>query len=140
MNIPEAIKVGHYTYDIKESDELIDASGRHGTVSHPNRLIRIDTTRGDVETADTLIHEMLHCIFYLHEIEGGDREAEEKLAARLTNGLCLLIADNPMTFRAIVDALDYDHIPHETISDLKVVGAGFEVSAPLGHGQPPEGD
>ena len=23
MNIPQAIKVGHYTYDIKESDELI---------------------------------------------------------------------------------------------------------------------
>ena len=75
-------------------------------MSHPERKIQIDTTHGDVDIADTLIHEMFHCIFYMHEIEGGNLEQEEKLAARLTNGLCMLMADNPELFAEIVTALD----------------------------------
>ena len=59
-----------------------------------NGRIRIKKGMDDTEKVNTIIHEVLHAIWYTHGIGLGD-QTEERVICAITNGLMAFIRDNP---------------------------------------------
>lgn len=58
----------------------------------------------DAETADTILHEILHAIFYKMYVGKGDDE--EAVVSKLATGLVTVMKDNPELFKALQKLVD----------------------------------
>ena len=81
-----------------------------GSVDHIKGLLTyVDT--GDSETADTIVHELLHCLWksqgLVHLIPP---EHEEAIVSILSTGIVTLFSDNPELFRALIDIAEGDSV------------------------------
>lgn len=104
MNLPRTLKIGAYVYEIEEIPTAEAwARNKHGESSRILRKVRVNTSLNDVEAADTTLHEILHCLFDQYMIEQGDNE--ERMVCTLGGALTATIADNPVIFHAILEAL-----------------------------------
>lgn len=102
--MPSAIKVGRHRYrvvnDVAEWNSLSNGTGvrhsDHGATHHHWSLIAINPTDSPSQQADSLLHEVLHVIWFVASLDHmpeGDRE--EPTVARLTPWLSLVLCDNP---------------------------------------------
>jgi hypothetical protein len=92
--LPQHIKVDEFYYEIvswKQKDaQDVD---RYGETSLPQKIIRIDESYGPRQAAETLIHELLHILFYRRGVQ---RERnEEHVVKQIAHGLAAVIHDNP---------------------------------------------
>jgi hypothetical protein len=65
-----------------------------GQCDHKKMMICIEEEQVPVEELDTVIHEILHAIWYQMSIGEGPME-EEPIVRRTANGLLQVILDNP---------------------------------------------
>jgi hypothetical protein len=92
--LPSPIKVDEFYYEVV-SWEQKDAQDmdRYGEVSLPQKIIRIDESYGPKQSAESLIHELMHVLFYRRGIQ---RERnEERVVKQLSHGIAALFHDNP---------------------------------------------
>lgn len=68
-------------------------------------IIRIKRGMDSVERANTIIHEILHAIWYTQGI-GLESKTEERVVCAITNGLIGFMRDNPEYTQEIIDMLE----------------------------------
>lgn len=94
MEMPKVVKVGAFDFSIEDWHPRTAANkGRYGECEFLNFVIRIDQSHRRCKVADTLIHEILHAIFWVWGIEDGDKE--ERLVNTLSTAICTVWRDNP---------------------------------------------
>lgn len=90
--VPKYINIFNYKYRIIETECIAHGSNRIGEVDIIAQEIRIIKTLSDEHKLNTIIHEVLHAIFYYL---GFTAEYEnEHLINSLAHGLCNSILDD----------------------------------------------
>jgi hypothetical protein len=104
VTLPATIRVGYRDYDVLEisplKSEAEGAVGRHSAVVCQIEL-RTDTK--PVETADTLVHEVLHAAWSVAGLSVKD--GEERIVTQLAHLLTQVIRDNPDLVAYLSEAL-----------------------------------
>ena len=106
MKLPKKIKVLSQDYEVVVMSTS-DAATKEKFSSCDSVLsvISIDTQCSNQQQAGTLIHEILHAVFFLMAIKAKNIQGEEELVSSMSNGLAAVMRDNPKTFKAIMEAL-----------------------------------
>ena len=104
MKKPKKVAVGHVVYDIREEDRLSEITGTSGTCGQDVQVILIDTQLGPDQERETVLHELLHAIFYatsaskmLEELEkvADVKDLEERFIQPVAGRLLEVLRDNP---------------------------------------------
>lgn len=113
VRLPVRVKVGWKMFTVVEWDPAVaEAQNKYGECDHINRTIRVDTTRGVRQTAETLWHECLHAAFDIsgaHDAPGadGDRYTEEQVVSVFGSWSMTMFVDNPELVRFLAWAAEY---------------------------------
>ena len=91
---PRIIKVLGRAYVISYEPALNLGVPNVGLCDNANMVIHILDGQHPVEEADTLIHELLHAIWFIMSIDQGGVD-EEAVVGRLASGLIGVFLDNP---------------------------------------------
>jgi len=107
IGLPDTIKILHKDFNLRE---------RSFSESFGNaRLAEIDFMKNEInfipiegsETVDSIIHEMLHGLFAMFDINASmSMEDEEHIVSALATGITTVMRDNPDLFYALQDMLD----------------------------------
>ena len=104
MPLPDSVKVGHATYELKHEPGLSQLTGATGVCGQDVQSILIDPMSGPDMQRETVLHEVLHAIFhgvglkpYLEEVEkeADIKELEEKVVNAASGLLLQVLRDNP---------------------------------------------
>lgn len=97
----EHIKIGPYRFEVNERNvEWMEKNAAHGTFDTLNLQINVVTENRDkIVILDTLLHEILHGIYYLFQLSKGD--SEERVVSALSTGLLTVLIDNPEIIKYI---------------------------------------
>lgn len=105
--MPALLRVGRMRYRVTQDSEEWNRlsteggmkGGDHGGTNHHMCLVAINPSDAPYQKADTLLHEVLHIIWYISAITGADLEhtddKDEYMVSHLTPWLAMVIADNP---------------------------------------------
>lgn len=99
---PDTIRVFGRTYSFNYETAGGLGQDRVGSCDNIHQIITIDGNQSLVEEADTVLHEVLHAIFYTMKI-GLDLDTEEKCVSALATGLIGVIQDNPEWAQWIIE-------------------------------------
>lgn len=103
--LPRTVKVGYADYTIEPWEHAqADAANRYGETDRIRRIIRVDTSHGRHQAAETTLHELLHCVYGMWEMPD-DKKKEERLVSIMAAGLATIWRDNPETFKWIAENL-----------------------------------
>ena len=103
---PTTVRVGYKTYRV-EFPIRVDHQDSLGEAAHSIGRIRVQAGMNDEETANTLLHEVLHGLVW-QAVDGCSllTSAQEELVVRtFANGLCAAMRDNPQLMPTIQRAL-----------------------------------
>ncbi len=95
IKLPKKIKIGYADYKVinmKSDYADHDSKEGHCQNSHHIITIRVDD-RPESEVANTLLHEVLHAIWFMWG--NGHAQEEETCVNTLSNGLMTCFRDNP---------------------------------------------
>ncbi|NBB81654.1 MAG: hypothetical protein GVY36_19800 [Verrucomicrobia bacterium] len=102
MKLPEQVKIGYKTYQIRPQDrDDTDTDYNFGFANHNINLIRSRDYGDKVDCANTLLHEILHGCFHVGSL-GLEHDEEERIVTVLTNQLIAAMQDSPDVFRWIM--------------------------------------
>ena len=112
MTFPSRVKVGHVRYKMRNEKGLTSIAGASGTCGEDTQLILVDDQLGPDQERDTVLHEVLHAVFYAMNVkavlpkdEAGDsKELEEKIIFALATRLLELLRDNPKLVEYLTQA------------------------------------
>ena len=97
MNIPETVNLGWRTYKIEQGEHRSDVNGDlYGEIKYEDNKIFIYRELDNDNKAVTLLHEMIHWIFYNAGQE--DWRKNENLIECLSENLYQIIKANPELF------------------------------------------
>ena len=97
-DLPKKVKVGYVDYKIEDWEPAqADSAQRYGETDRVRRIVRVDTTRGPQQSAETLLHEIIHCVYGMWNLPG-DHNKEEKIVTGLASGLATVWRDSPEIF------------------------------------------
>lgn len=104
------IRVGYKDFKIKFIEDLNDRAEAVGMCFKQKGIIEIEKSLIAVEMANTLMHEVLHAIHYVHGLSemGQDENSEERIVNSLANGLTQVFRDNPEFTSLVMSKLDYE--------------------------------
>lgn len=94
MKLPETIKIGPHTYTVKYEKEF---AGNHNALAqsrHKSLEIVVDPDQAATQLADTIIHEILHCINRQIEFTEKGQDVEEKAINALATMLLNVSREN----------------------------------------------
>lgn len=93
MKLPKKIRIGYKGFKVEPWKSESDT---YGVIDYKTGLIKIKDDLDDEETANTLIHEILHGIFYETGLSLDMKyDEEEKLVFVLANSICRFFLENP---------------------------------------------
>jgi hypothetical protein len=94
MKLPKQIKVGYADFKVVNlKSEYADHDTKEGHCSSAHHIISVRSDdRPDSEVANTLLHEVLHAIWYIWGNGGGLEE--ESAVTTMANGLLTVFKDN----------------------------------------------
>lgn len=100
--LPKAISVGYRTYGVNPL-EMADheMTEKYGWCDKANNQIYVYTGSEPMVVADTLLHEILHAVWFYMGLD--DKHDEEAVVNRLATGFTTVLYDNP----DIVDFVKY---------------------------------
>lgn len=103
MKIPKKIKIGGLDWDVVMSSDIADESSVFGSTHFQGQKIYIDPREKEGKQAQTLLHEIMHAIFWqtgLYE-RAKDKEIrikEEEYTQAMSFGLYQVLKDNKLDF------------------------------------------
>lgn len=101
---PKNVKIFNLDYEIIWVDKAIEtATDAHGSCDTCTQTIVICREQKPGALTDTLMHEIMHAIFYSMNMSGN--ESEEKVVSLLSTGMCTVLRDNPKLKKWIVKNL-----------------------------------
>ena len=71
MKIPDVIEILHIPYKIKECGELMPSSGEFGCIDYQMQEIKLNKNVKKEQKYTTLIHEILHGVYFACGIDSG---------------------------------------------------------------------
>lgn len=89
----DTIKVLGCDYDLLEVDLVSRDGFVFGEVDHVDQIIKIDAGLKPQRKAETIMHEVLHCLF--HALGENEAHDDERLVRALSCGLVQVLRDNP---------------------------------------------
>lgn len=114
--IPKAISVGYRTYGVNPLETADhEMTEKYGWCDKVNNQIYIYTNSEPMVVADTLVHEVLHAVWFYMGLD--DKHDEEAVVNRLATGLSTVMYDNPDLVDFIkycIDLTDEDDEEEET--------------------------
>jgi hypothetical protein len=98
----DTVRISHYTFKIERvKGKALGAAGVYGMCSKDKQVIYMDTTATDSVQLDTLLHEILHGIWWTGALE--DEDKEERIVSVLATGLVQVFKDNPSILETFHD-------------------------------------
>jgi len=105
MKKPSKIRIGPYDWKVSYYGlEEYDLRRKYGHTDRFNIKMEICDATQDQCTADTVIHEVLHAIWFSKGISG-DKADEEDIVTPLATGLAQVIRDNPDLIKWLQESL-----------------------------------
>jgi hypothetical protein len=99
LNIPDKVKIGWREYVISQGEHRSGSKGGdlYGEIEYEEQTIYLYDKQGEENKSATLLHEIIHGIFY---ISGHDKWREnEELINTIAENLYQVIKDNPDIFK-----------------------------------------
>jgi hypothetical protein len=95
MQFPSQVNIGPFTYSVKLEDDLWwHSTGNDGETDYATRTIHVHQDTDQNQTADTFLHECMHCMYQFMRLADKGQE-EEETVARLSTALILFFKQNP---------------------------------------------
>ena len=113
---PKKVKIGYL--DFKINPKTRKWGTRHkalGMIVPESKNISYDKTQNVCELPNTILHEILHGIAYVFDINFPNDNIEEKIIWKMANGLCTVFKDNPSLLEWIQYRLEQDSDKTTTI-------------------------
>lgn len=102
IKLPRRWKIGYQTYDVHITESnLADLS--YGHTSPSMGMITLNGRSSTTQSANTIVHEVLHAIWDGQAL--GKNPDEERIVTALANGLTQVMRDNPQLIDAIQSLL-----------------------------------
>lgn len=103
------LRIGYKDYTLKFVEGLVDRAEAVGMCFKIKGMIEIDKSLPDIETANTMLHEVMHAVHYVHGLHdmGQDTDAEERIVNSLGNGMTQVLRDNPEFTTTVMAKLGY---------------------------------
>lgn len=93
--LPTTLKIGAHDYKIEWFTHATgDALKEWGFCHVDEQTIGLSKRMGRTKAAETFLHELLHALTWLFDLEA-KQEAEEHYVCRLARGLTIVFRDNP---------------------------------------------
>ena len=93
--LPVSVKIGYRHYVIEHWKGRVGIqAGRFGECDTSLAIIRVDDGWSKEKAANTLLHEIMHAIFF--EYNMCDEDDEERIVCTMSNALITVMTDNPI--------------------------------------------
>ena len=94
--LPDKVKIGCFTYDVVETDEILIVNGRKcvGMIDYDNLEIKIKKTDREQQKEQTFWHEVIHGILIYRSIDISKVELET-LVDNIASELYAIMQTNP---------------------------------------------
>ena len=97
------LRIGHQTFQLQEANKLLNELGYMGRCHKSNGILQYSTEYPPEQIVDSVLHECLHAVWYLHlDME---EATEEHAVTMLAHGLTQMMRDNPEFFEEIQEML-----------------------------------
>jgi|ERR1035437_1797103 hypothetical protein len=99
MKIPNKLKIGGFEWEIKENKEVAFEGNCFGSTHLPSQRIYIDPDSTMQKKEQTLIHEILHALWWqtgLTERYKKTPEIQEEIIQALGHGMYQVLKDNDL--------------------------------------------
>lgn len=97
MSLPETVRIGYADYKVERWEHhKATAAQRYGENSSHELTLRIDEElfeRAPLKAANTVIHEILHGIYWIYGLE--DEDKEERIVKVMASAWAQIWRDNP---------------------------------------------
>lgn len=111
MTVIKSIKIGDKVYPVMEEPGLDYKENVQAEIRYKEIKIRIEPNQEPQYEIDCLLHEAVHGML---EFMGEHDKNNEVTVSRLTNGLLMLVRDNPALFQQAIDTyLGLNMAPYE---------------------------
>jgi hypothetical protein len=98
----DTVRISHYDFKIERvKGKTMAANEVFGLCDKNKQVIYMDTTATDSVQLDTLLHEILHGIWWTGALE--DEDKEERIVSVLATGLVQVFKDNPSILETFHD-------------------------------------
>ncbi|MFN4975282.1 MAG: hypothetical protein ACK5GV_08565 [Bacteroidota bacterium] len=105
LKVPNKVKIGYSLFNIESRDEAWkERNGAVGMCKVDKSLIEYCKEQSQPEIVNTIIHEILHAVVYMFDIDFDTAKKEECLVTKMANGLHTLILDNPELLKWLVES------------------------------------
>jgi hypothetical protein len=93
---PKRLKIGYSTFKlVPRSSQWGKRNKAFGECAPDEAKIQYDATQKKSELVNTILHEALHGIVYMFDINFKSQREEENVVRKLANGLHTVFRDNP---------------------------------------------
>lgn len=93
---PKSLKIGYSTFRlVPRSSHWRKRNKAYGVCSPDESRIEYDSSLKKCELVNTILHETLHGIVYMFDINFRSMQEEENVVRKLANGLHTVFRDNP---------------------------------------------
>lgn len=94
IEIPKSVKVGPYTFKVyARSRAWYNTHGVFGNMVADTLEINVCGHLAPIVTLDTLLHEILHAVYYVYHLD--DKDDEERIVSTLATAMTGVYRDNP---------------------------------------------
>jgi hypothetical protein len=101
---PKRIKIGYADFALIPRTKRWGARHKAMGICKPDQQeIQYDVTQAPAELVNTLIHEMLHGVVYMFDINFKTEREEENVVRKMANGIHTVMNDNPEFVRWILE-------------------------------------
>lgn len=91
--LPKQLKIANHNFKIIDWHvDIADAKGRFGECSYDDLEIKISTKFKESHIRETLVHELMHAIFWAYNIKAEDNE--ERTVTSMAVGWTQVLQDN----------------------------------------------
>jgi len=100
MKLPDSVLVGHRDIQIvKLSTNEALTDGIHGNYQSCTGTIQLNTTLEDNHLREVLLHEILHAIYDIYNIQ--DEDTEERIVSTYAPAMIKLFMDNKQIYKLL---------------------------------------
>lgn len=93
---PKKLKIGYSDFKIVPRSNLWGKRNKaFGDCAPDEAKIQYDSSQNKTELVNTILHETLHGIVYMFDINFKSSRDEERVVRKIANGLQTVFADNP---------------------------------------------
>ncbi len=94
--LPKSVKIGSIVFTVTNDPFKVDERGTKdwGCILYRESLIYVDTSLTLDVIKETLLHEVMHGVFCVFNIDS--EQGEEKVIGPLSSGLMAVFVDNPV--------------------------------------------